>query len=504
MLASLVSSAAGIALVLVVTNLFPRTASGVLFAATALFLVLVSACGLGIDVGLARFVPRFLVSGRHGAAKRILGVAVRPAAAAAVAVAVGLAVAAPTVAGWLVDQDTEGAVDDLATALRVLAVALPVAVLYEATVAATRAHGRIGPTILVERLGRSVVQVAAIVVVHLLDGGAVALTVAWVLPYVGGLAVAVAWLARIRRPLAGAGIDPDDAGHAAEFWRFTRPRAIGQVLQVALQRIDIVLVAATLGVVEAAVYTAATRFLVFGQIGTQAVQQVLQPQLSALLAADDLAGTQRLFRTATAWIMALAWPIYLSFAVLAPLAIDAFGDGYGDGEATVVILCLTMLFATAAGPVDVVLLMSGRSGASTVNGAVALAVDIGLVLALTPSLGITGAAVAWAAALVVRNVLPLVQVRRDLGLTSGGPEAVTVAAVVAVPFAAVAPFARWSLDADRPAVAAALTAVALVAVAAGLWVTRARTGVDALVDALRLNRPSPTSDETAMPSLARR
>jgi O-antigen/teichoic acid export membrane protein len=79
-----------------------------------------------------------------------------------------------------------------------------------------------------------------------------------------------------------------------------------------------------------------------------------------------------------------------------------------------------MLLATASGPVDVMLLMAGRSGLSLVNSAIALGLDLVLNAVLIPWLGITGAAIAWAAALAVRNVLMLVQVSRLFGMTPAG------------------------------------------------------------------------------------
>ena len=472
--AAVVSATAGVIVVLVVTNGFPRAVSGTLFASTALFLLLLSLCELGTDAGLARWVPAYLVAGRVAAARRATVVATVPVAVVSAAVgAVLFALAGPV--GRLLD---DGASDDAARVLRVLALCLPVAAVYSTALAATRAHGTITPTVLCERLGRSTGQILAVVAVTLAGGGVVALAAAWALPYVVALVVAGGWLRRVRGRVTGDDPVPTDDVRGA-FWRFTTPRAVGQVLQAALQRVDIVLVTALLGVVDGAVYTAATRFVVLGQIGTLAVQQVLQPQLSGLLASDDREGAQRLLRTSTAWIMAMAWPMYLAFAIAAPVALAAFGDGYGSGGATVVILSVAMLAATAVGPVDVVLLMSGRSGTSTMNGAIALAVDVVGVLLLTGPFGITGAALAWAAAILVRNGLAFVQVKRDLGLTTIGPSTVTVALVVAVPFLVAAPLVRWGIDAGHRE-AAVLVAFAGVAAAAGLWRTRERTGLPTL------------------------
>jgi O-antigen/teichoic acid export membrane protein len=472
---AVVSATAGVVIVLVVTNGFPREVSGTLFASTALFLLLLALCELGTDAGLARWVPTYLVAGRVAAARRTTVVATVPVAAVSAAVGVVLFVFAEPVARML---DDGPAVDDVARVLRVLAVCLPVAAVYDTALAATRAHGTITPTVLCERLGRSTGQILAVVAVQLAGGGVVALAAAWALPYVVSFVVAGLWLRAIRG--GAAGDDPlptTDVRNA--FWRFTTPRAVGQVLQAALQRVDIVLVTALLGVVDGAVYTAATRFVVFGQIGTLAVQQVLQPQLSEVLASEDRDAARRLLRTATAWIMAMAWPIYLSFAIAAPVALQAFGDGYGGGSSTVVILSLAMLVATAVGPVDVVLLMSGRSGTSTLNAGLALAVDVVGVLLLTGPFDITGAAIAWAAAILVRNGLAFAQIRRHLGLTTVGRSTVTVALVVGVPFAAVAPLVRWGIDAGHD-VAAALVVVAAAVAAAGLWRTRGRTGLPSL------------------------
>jgi O-antigen/teichoic acid export membrane protein len=88
----------------------------------------------------------------------------------------------------------------------------------------------------------------------------------------------------------------------------------------------------------------------------------------------------------------------------------------------VLILALSTLVGAAAGPVDIVLLMTGRSTWSMWNTAVSLGINIGLNFLLIPRLGIIGAAVAWAVARVVGNVLPLIQVSRSSGFHPFGRE----------------------------------------------------------------------------------
>jgi O-antigen/teichoic acid export membrane protein len=83
----------------------------------------------------------------------------------------------------------------------------------------------------------------------------------------------------------------------------------------------------------------------------------------------------------------------------------------------VIVMMLGMLAGVYSGPVDTLLLMAGRSTVSLANSLVALTVDIGGCVLLIPVMGISGAAVAWAAAVIVRSVLGYLQVRRALGLS---------------------------------------------------------------------------------------
>ena len=97
-------------------------------------------------------------------------------------------------------------------------------------------------------------------------------------------------------------------------------------------------------------------------------------------------------------------------------------------------MSLAMLFAVATGPVDTLLLMSGRSALSLLNSLLALAIDIVLCVVLIPPMGITGAALAWAIAVTTRCTLAVIQVRVTMSLVSFGPASAIVAAANIVCF----------------------------------------------------------------------
>ena len=271
----------------------------------------------------------------------------------------------------------------------------------------------------------------------------------------------------------------DGAGNAAGFWAFTAPRALAAVAQIVLQRLDIVLVAVISGPAQAAVYAAATRFLVAGQLANAALIQAAQPQLSHLFGIGDRAAAGAVYQATTAWLIVLTWPLYLLSALFGPQLLAVFGRSYQDGATVVVILALAMLLATACGQVDLVLTMTGRSRWSLFNGLLAVLVNVAVDVALIPRAGITGAAIGWAAALAVSNLVPLAQVAWVARIHPFGRGPAAAMAVTAVAFGAVPLAARTALGPGLAASLAGVAAGTLLAVA-GLWCCRGALRLAAL------------------------
>ena len=203
------------------------------------------------------------------------------------------------------------------------------------------------------------------------------------------------------------------------------------MFQIAMVWIATLMIGALRSTGEAGIYTAATRYLLVGTFATVALSQVFGPKISELTALEDHDAAQAVYQGTTAWYVVLTWPLYLTLAIFAPFLVSIFGREFLPGADPLLILALTMLVATACGPVDVVLLMAGKSSWNLGNTVIALVINIGLSLLLIPRLGITGAAIAWAASILTNNLLPLAQSWRYLHLHPVGrgfPRAVVAAA----------------------------------------------------------------------------
>lgn len=466
------STVATFGLVIVVTrNVEPETA-GRFFAMTSVFLMALAAASLGTDTGLARFVLR---TNGPGDVLRLIRMAALPVVAAATGLAVLVALLVPDA--------------------RALAWALPFAAGADLCLAAMRARASFRSTVLIDRIARPGLQVLLVgtVLVADLPGGAIAL--AWSSAYV----VSALLSARsLRRGLAGGpattpttvrgGVD------TAAFWRFTWPRAVARVAQVTVQKLDIVLVAYLLGATEAAAYTVATRFVVFGQLANQAISSVVQPRFTLILTEDpqdpqDRRTLNHVFGTTTCWSILLAWPVYACVAAAPSSYLGLFGQAYVTDATTVVVLVMVlgMLLAVASGPVDTLLLMAGRSSLSLLNTLIALAVDVALCLLLLPALGIVGAAIAWAAAVVLRAVLASVQLGHDLRLR---PDLRAIALAGALPVVCVALPVGVVTGASGSGTAAWLGASSAAGLCyAGIgWRLRSRLGIDVATTALGRRR----------------
>lgn len=484
MVGALVSAVANLALTVVITHGVGRSTAGEFFALTSVFLLAEVLCRLGADVGLIYFLARWRALGRFEAMRVGLRVGMQPPLIFAVVVGASMFAVAEPLSRW-VGAGTHGI-----GLLRLLAVGLPIVVVYDLSLAATRGWARMRPTVLIDKIARPVAQLALVAAVLFL-GWKSLIGVGWAVPYFAAAVASVAALRALPWRKAGrheGSIGPetgtsggDDPVHASvhatvdarpavsrEFWRFTAPRAVAAVAQLLLQRLDIVLVAALRGPVDAAIYTAATRFLVVGQFVNMALVAPAQPRLSALLASRDIEGTRELFQTTTSWLVVFVWPMYLTIAVLAPTYLRVFGSGYADGLWVVILLCVAMMIASAVGFVDVILLMVGKSGWNMATTVAALAIDAGLDIVLIPRIGIVGAAIGWCGAILAANLVPGLLVMRLVGIHPFSRATLTAIAITTSCFAVIPLAVGLPLGGGQLALLAGVGVGTLV-YAAALW-----------------------------------
>lgn len=431
MIGAVASGVLNFVLVVVVTRGLGAAGAGAFFVSVALFSLLSKTLELGADTGLVRSISRDLALGRARDVRRTIVVALGPVLVASAVAAILVHVNASALASALAKGSDPEVVAPL---LRVLAVFLPIAPAATVMLAATRGCGTMVPTVLVDRIAKPALQPILVLAVLATGMGTTAVVTAWAGPIGLTALLAAFWMLALIRSAEETTV-PDmrapsrPAELAAAFWRFAAPRGLAGFFHVAIAWVDTLLIGALRSTREAGVYAAATRYLLVGTFATVAVVQVMGPKISELIARRDHDASRSVYQVSTGWLVLLTWPVNFTIVLFTPVLLSLFGREFAAGEVPLLILGSAMFIATAAGPVDVVLLMAGKSSWNLANTLIALTLNVGLNLLLIPPLGITGAAIAWAVSIATNNLLPLAQTWTALRLHPFG-RGVRVAAVL--------------------------------------------------------------------------
>src|SRR6266480_425277 len=276
----------GFVVVTVVARGLTASGTGLFFEGDALFNISTDILVLGADVGLVKFISSHRAVGTGRGPRSTLVVALMPVASIAVVVAIGAWIATPRLAAAL----GHGGADqhEITSYLRVFVAAVPVSVVYTASIAATRGFGTMLPAVVVDKIGKPALQLAFVAAGVAAGLGLTALAAAWTLPVAIGSVAAFAALAGLirrmekteRREAIPAAPLPVDG-----FWRFAAPRGLASVFQVMVLWLDTILLGAMRSSREAGIYSASSRYLLVGTFVLTAVNQAVAPQIGALLAA---------------------------------------------------------------------------------------------------------------------------------------------------------------------------------------------------------------------------
>lgn len=230
----------------------------------------------------------------------------------------------------------------------------------------------------------------------------------------GGAFLAGSWLVRRCRPEPllhhGTASTQQRAWLAASI-----PLVLTEGVNLINQHIDILM----LGVLESTEEIGIYRVVVYGAtlvaFGLTAVNMVVAPYFARLYAQGDMVTLQRLITRSAQAVVLLALPAVLVFLAFGRELIEGiFGPAYATGYWPLVVLSLGQLVNALVGSVGVLLNMTGHER----GVAVGAALNVVLNLALIPSFGMVGAALASTVSLVVWNLILWRTVHRRLGLES--------------------------------------------------------------------------------------
>jgi O-antigen/teichoic acid export membrane protein len=476
-------SVVGLVLAAVVGRSLGTDGAGTYFVVVAAFMIVSQVAELGADTGLVRFVAAARATGRARDVPHLLVVAVRPVLLAGVVVVAGAW--AWTLVAPDVRPDVPGPLVVGAAACAVLSSLTAV------MLAVTRGLGDVLTYPLLQSVLLPLLRLLAVAAVVGAGGGVLAVLTAWTVPVVVVLALATtSALTLVRRRCGGLrrdGTDGDAAtararhGLTRRFWSFSATRGVSAAVEILLEWVDVILVGLLTSAEAAGVYAVVTRCARAGEVVQQAARVAVGPQVSSALARGALLEAREIYGLVTAAMIWLSWPFFIVLAVFPDAVLAIFGEGFEAGATSLAVLAVAMGLATAAGTVQTILLMGGRSSWQLVDKSAALVVNVALNLLLVPAWGIEGAAIAWAVTILLDTALVVYQVQHLMGLRPVGRHLWVAAGLSVAVVGATTVAARIALGPSLGVMLGAAATAAALHLTAG-WVLRRPLG---LVDLVR-------------------
>jgi len=477
------------ALTVLCTRWLQPELAGEFFEMIAFFTIISAALQLGADTGLTRWIARARSVGGLAETRRVALVALVPIVIIGALVIAAVWFGAPLLARLFLHNMAGG---QAASDFRLITFFVPLNALSVCLIAGARGFGRMWPYLGIEGLGKPVLRISFVVFALVAGWSLRGAVLAWSIPV--ALGIIAAWLIFERLvssevPAAIPALSPAGRGGlAAEFWRFAAPRGFAAIFQIVVLWVDVLLVGAILNSYQAGIYAAVSRLALIGTFALEGTRLATAPRLSESLARREHGRARDLYQSATRLLILASWPVYLLFAIFPAVTLGIFGGRYTAGASALVIIALAMLINTGTGNVTVVLLMGGRSSWNVVNTFAALSVNIGLNVLLLPRIGIAGAAIAWAASIVVDNLAAVIEVWWIFGIGPAGRGYGLVVTVAAACFGLTGLGARELLGPTVTGLAAA-AAAGLLIYGPVVYLSRKRLRVSGLYAAMRPGRP---------------
>ena len=197
-----------------------------------------------------------------------------------------------------------------------------------------------------------------------------------------------------------------------EWLTFASLNFLTTIVDTVLDSIDTILLA-VFGIADVAIgqYGAAMRLGGFIALPLSSINNVFAPTIAELHSKGEMQKLESIFKLTTKWTTTFTLPLFLIVVLFSPYLMLLPGSGFGSGWPLLIAFSVGSMINAGTGAVGYVLLMTGYQRLSFLNSLVAVVVNIGLGILLTPHYGAMGTAISTGLAICTLNLMRLLQVR---------------------------------------------------------------------------------------------
>jgi O-antigen/teichoic acid export membrane protein len=367
-------------------------------------------CALGFDIALLRFVSAYQTMGASRLARGVIQYAERRSLAVSVVVVL---IGTLVIEIWPRQFSAE-----LENTFLVGFLLIPIWALLWIRCSIVRAFGGVVPALIPDRVVRD-----GLLVILVLAG----LALGWrpKAPAVMMAAVVASTVALVLASLAVRRLRPDAIKtimpeYAAATWRQTAvPFMVIAAAEALLNRTGVVLLGWFGETREAGIYSLVFNIAFLVVLPRTAINTLFAPTISSLFTRNDQVTLQALVTKAASWTLLTAVGIALVLAILAEPLLTWFGKDFATGVPALRILLVGQVIAAAFGSQLLVMTMTEHERGAAILLILSAAVNVLASVAFIGLLGLTGAAIASSAALIIWNIAMAFFIFRYLRLLPG-------------------------------------------------------------------------------------
>lgn len=414
---------------------------------------------LGLHEGIGRYLPRYDDKAeRRGVLISALSIAIP----AALVVGMVLFVSAPILAMTVFDSP------QVTPVFRVFALAIPLMVTHRLAVSTIQGQQRTVPRVVIENIAKPVARILAIGVIILVGASALRISLAYLFGWLVPASLGIVYFFR------ETNLSDRTVGvvtRRRELLSFSLPLVISGMLTFVFSDLDTLLLALFSGGTEqVALYNVVYPLAMLLTTAMTAFSFLFMPVISELHANDNIPGINRMYQVVTKWVLVTTLPVFLIMMTFPSQLISlTFGAKYADGGLVLQVLTIGFFVHTIAG-------MNRETTASIGRSRLLLYVDAGsallntvLNLALIPTYGPLGAALATTVTYVALNGALTALLYRDIGVIPITTSILQPVVTGAAAFLAVYILAGWLAD---PTIPVLLVAFAVFIILYGVSVLR--------------------------------
>lgn len=190
----------------------------------------------------------------------------------------------------------------------------------------------------------------------------------------------------------------------------------GGVLELLMQSLPLLLLGVWGSSADTGLFSTAQRTAGLVGLVLVAANSIIAPKFSELFHRGDLVSLGKVARHGALIVTAMAFPILMLFIIFPQAVMGMYGNEFVGGWLLLVILSLGQIVNVMTGSVGFLLMMTGNEKSFLWMNLQAFLLNAGLCIALIPTYGATGAAIATAASLAAVNILRVGFIWRRIGI----------------------------------------------------------------------------------------